>query len=993
MSGPLRIFPAYGLDNSLLTAVLLGLYVRFFFTEWLGWVFSGLVVPGYLGAIVLLRPASAAVIVVEAVLTLLLVRGLSGLLSRLKVGTPVFGRDRFMWLVVASVGVRVLVEAVLAPLLESRLRARLGWDLSDSFGLFGIGLVLVPLLANSCWKPGLVRGSLQQLVCTGITYFLLRGVLATTNLSFANIALSFERIALDFAASPKAYMLLLTGALLASRANLRFGWDTSGVAIPGLLCLGWFAPVRLASTLLEAMLIASAASLFVRLPRVRDWNVEGPRRVVLMFTIGYVIKFLTVAMFGAAWPSFTATDLFGFGYLLPSLLAVKIWQKRNPAQVLLPTLNLSLAGVLVGSLGGYTLMIADTALKTQLAKVTVQGADVRCDADVPLLSEVRMSRARMARTAPNPDAPPVRSWELSTLDGMLRRLRGLTAQGVTSCPHLSAQVRPGTLGLRMQAASSPAGRLYFSLREATDEPDRLRGFGLVAVAAHPTGGPVLIVEQPQRDFNELAALVALADGVSVDALVLGGLPPGLGRGEVTRDRDVPLRVAVDALGGTALTVRVGPSERPHLSALVPNATVRALEAELGPVTRGGLGRATAELVLPQISERTLASALVPKVPRFASSALWLASLQELPPGPSAPRSLVAERLLAEEVVRPLARARLPLDLEALARGVASAANELGFTVSLIDGPTPRLALHGHGEGLLFAPGAGSGGLVQAASRRLGVAELSLLVFERHGAHALLLPTPVPGIEDTGPLARVAAPILALTPPLPDVVLVQSGGPDGPGCAVISDVLGSPAASPLARRLLSSLERMGVGCELHTQFDVVTIDPPRPGIDLLRIRTGGDFVTLHVGPALRERFRPGTLTPAQQLLFARLDVKVLRAPLAQQLQAACSGADTRLAADIPDDLVSDARAFATTRHPALIERLRTRAQESRLELMVVDDELFAEAYLVVRRRHGAAAFTLRQQVSAAVTLRCSGNVADGTRRAQGSGAVRIEVGGP
>ncbi|MFO0577097.1 MAG: poly-gamma-glutamate biosynthesis protein PgsC/CapC [Polyangia bacterium] len=989
----MRIFPAYGLDNSLLTAVLLGLYVRFFFTEWLGWVFSGLVVPGYLGAIVLLRPASAAVIVVEAVLTLLLVRGLSGLLSRLKLGTPVFGRDRFMWLVVASVGVRVLVEAVLAPLLEARLRARLGWDLSDSFGLFGIGLVLVPLLANACWKPGLVRGSLQQLVCTGITYFLLRGVLATTNLSFANIALSFERIALDFAASPKAYMLLLAGALLASRANLRFGWDTSGVAIPGLLCLGWFAPIRMASTLLEALVIASAASLFVRLPRVRDWNVEGPRRVVLMFTIGYVIKFITVAVFGAAWPSFTATDLFGFGYLLPSLLAVKIWQKRNPALVLLPTLSLSLAGVLVGSMAGYGLMLADTALKTQLAKVTVDGPDVRCDADVPLLSEVRMSRARMARTAPGPDAPPVRSWELSSLDGMLRRLRGLTAQGVTSCSHLAAQVRPGTLGLRMQAASSPSGRLYFTLREATDEPDKLRGFGLVAVAAHPTGGPVLVVEQPQRDFSELLAVVALADSVAADALVLGGLPPGLGRGEVARDRDVPLRVAVDALGGAALTVRTGKGERPHLSALVPAATVRALEAELGPISRGGLGRTTAELVLPRPSELTLAGALVPKVPHFASSALWLASLQELPPGPAVARSLVAERLLAEEVVRPLARARLPLDLEELARAVASAASELGFSVSLIDGPSPRVALHGHGEGLLFAPGAGGGGLVQAASRRLGVAELSLAVFEHHGAHALLLPTPAPGVEDTGPLARVAAPILALTPPLPDVVLVQSGGPDGPGCAVISDVLGSPAASPLARRLVSSLEHMGVGCELHTQFDVVTIDPPRPGIDLLRIRTGGDFVTLHVGPALRERFRPGTLSPAQQLLFARLEVKVERAALAHVLQAACSEPDTRLAADLPDDLVSDARAFATTRHPALIERLRTRAQESRLELMVVDDELFAEAYLVVRRRHGAVAFTLRQQVTGAVTLRCHSDVADGTRRAQGSGSVRIEVGGP
>ena len=47
--------------------------------------------------------------------------------------------------------------------------------------------------------------------------------------------------------------------LATARANLRFGWDTSGVAIPGLLCLGWFAPVRLLSTVCEALLIERAS--------------------------------------------------------------------------------------------------------------------------------------------------------------------------------------------------------------------------------------------------------------------------------------------------------------------------------------------------------------------------------------------------------------------------------------------------------------------------------------------------------------------------------------------------------------------------------------------------------------------------------------------------------------------------------------------------------------------------------------------------------------
>src|SRR5262249_3732960 len=153
---------------------------------------------------------------------------------------------------------------------------------------------------------------------------LVRLLALTTNLSLTSLALSFEHVAVDFAASPKAYLLILCGALLASRASLRYGWDTSGVMIPGLLCLGWFAPARLAATLAETLLVAGATALVLRLPRLRDWNVEGPRRVVLVFTVGYFIKLAVAGSGNRFIQGFAVNDLFGIGYLLPSLLAVKI---------------------------------------------------------------------------------------------------------------------------------------------------------------------------------------------------------------------------------------------------------------------------------------------------------------------------------------------------------------------------------------------------------------------------------------------------------------------------------------------------------------------------------------------------------------------------------------------------------------------------------------------------------------------------------------------
>jgi hypothetical protein len=58
--GVLHLFPERGLDQSILVAVLVGIWVLLFFTEVFGWVWAGLVVPGYLARSSLSsrRPAS-----------------------------------------------------------------------------------------------------------------------------------------------------------------------------------------------------------------------------------------------------------------------------------------------------------------------------------------------------------------------------------------------------------------------------------------------------------------------------------------------------------------------------------------------------------------------------------------------------------------------------------------------------------------------------------------------------------------------------------------------------------------------------------------------------------------------------------------------------------------------------------------------------------------------------------------------------------------------
>lgn len=1016
MAGPLRIFPAYGLENAVLTSVLLGLYVRFFFTEWLGWVFSGLVVPGYLAAVFLLRPISGVVILIEGFITFVTVRGLSTLLPLLQVGTSVFGRDRFMWLVVTSVGVRVAVEALLAPWLELRLRERMGWDLSDSFGFFGIGLVLVPLLANACWKPGLVRGSFQQGICTGITFLLLQGLLATTNLNFAHAAQSFEQMVASFGASSKEYLLLLAGALLASRANLRFGWDTSGVLIAGLLCLGWFSPLRLMATVYESLLIALSATLFIRLPYVRDWNIEGPRRVVLLFTIGYLIRYCLIAILGAAAPGFEPRELFGLGYLLPSLLAVKICQRRNPALVLFPALSLSIGGLLLGLSAGYGLLASASVIASRWTASNSSPTVERCESSEPLLSAVRLARVGLRDQPANGEradsapaiakAPRILPADLERFSHMLRKLRALAKKDPTSCAALATEVGPSQLGLKLQAATSPAGRLFYVLSERRTDLDSMRGFGFYAVAAEPRGGPSLVVAHPQRDIRDMTTLVALSDLLSADAVLVGGSAERSLEGDADAIGDqTPLRVALRNLGGPQLRLRTGAVMRPRLSAHLPATINRTLEDRLGPLVYGAHPSDSWELVLPLASEQVLSAPLLPKVehmPDVASFllALTVSYLQPAAP-PNTPASLnspASDLLLAEEVVRPLARAFIPAELSsavtlnALSQEISGAASEFGFTVALIESPHPRIGLFGHGEALLVDPAAQSEALIEVLSRRPGVAELATAIFERQSAHAILISAAKPGTEDSGPLARIAAPILALTPPPPDVILVRAGDATASDCTIVLDMpLSQSVPSELSQRIVATLEDLGVHPELRTQYDFDTSAPPSLRARLLRARNAGSFVTLTIGPNLRDRFRPAALSDAQRHLYSRLGISVVHSTLAEEMADSCLAHPPRKVPAAVDNLVKDARNYAVTRHPALLERLLARAKSSRLRLQVIEDYQLGESFLFFRRQHGSVAVTLRQQVTAPLALSCKDDLVARIRKAQAAGAASIAVG--
>ena len=355
------LFPASVLDNSILTSVLLGLLITWVLQETLGWNFTGLVVPGYLASIFAIQPETGAVVVVEAGMTYGLVYLASELTPTHWPNSRLFGRDRFFALLLASVTIRLAVEGVGLENLSVWL------DRPLSPTLHSMGLLVMPLGANALWRTGMGRGVVRLGVPVLLTYLILTWVLLPyTNLSMTSFELTYEDLAVDFVTSPKAYMLLLAGSWLGSVTNREYGFDYGGIIVPGLLSVCWMWPARVASTFGEAFLVWALLGVLVRLPVVKNANLAGGRLMVLAFVAIYLVKFGLGWLIGLAWPGARIHDLFGFGYLLPTLMGLRMHKHGEPFRFGVPTLVASLTAFLgAGALGYLLAMVLPEEVREQ----------------------------------------------------------------------------------------------------------------------------------------------------------------------------------------------------------------------------------------------------------------------------------------------------------------------------------------------------------------------------------------------------------------------------------------------------------------------------------------------------------------------------------------------------------------------------------------------------------------------------------------------------
>jgi hypothetical protein len=623
--------------------------------------------------------------------------------------------------VVVSVLVRLAVEGTMLPSIVPHA----AWA-------YSIGLVVVPLTANAFWKTGLARGVVQNGVPTLIVYALLRFVLVPhTNLSLAGFHLSIENVGGSFLASPRAYVLLLTGAVLGAIANVRFGWDYGGILVPALMALVLTAPVKLAATLIEALGLVYFVRLLLRSTRVGRWNIEGPRRPVLFFTVDYAFRYSFAALVGRSLPGADVAGLTGLGYLLPTLLAVKVSQKGIAPLVLMPTLT-----VAAGAFGVSTAFAA-VAHRLSTAESEPVVRTVGRAPDDPVLASLWLAGLARVEAAQGDPAPVSTEILVRTANALGR------GEKTPLLPYVDAQ--PLTNGVivvreRFQDLECRAGTPSVLIA-----PGPTPSIRVVAIVSAPLGAPQAALLAGHWLSERLADAVVVAGLEDLNRLATATLPAPYALARELAHADGRSGVVIDVRGATSeslavrLTAQAGRIERvpglmrdleraiPHLSPSTegPFSTGQDIEVDVpASAARAWFGE---ESTAPSLSTGTaLAMAFDDALPIVADP-----SMEDL---------LVLRRL----VLAPLLDVKgIRADSFPLRRAAARAVGyELAGPARLPDGD----------DALLLRPRSGGA----------GVAVLARV----HGTHGLVIEAPHAGRE---PLRALA---LRLTDPLrADAVLL------------------------------------------------------------------------------------------------------------------------------------------------------------------------------------------------------------------------------
>jgi len=353
----INIFPPGYLSHSVIIPVWVGVVVISIFNLRFGWVYSGLIVSGYLTPLLLIKPLSVAVIVIESVVTYIIIYFISEFAGRVGLWTNFFGRDRFFAILLVSVFVRIFFDEYFFPILDQFFIQHYNFSINYNDSLHSFGLIIVALIANQLFKPRLINGLLQLFITTLITFLIVKYIFIDhTNFSMSSIIYMYEDISESILSSPKSYIILLVTAFIASRMNLFYGWDYNGILVPSLLALEWTQPMKIFISFLEAYIIYIMGAIALKLPFFKNASIEGARKTLLFFNLGLLYKIILSIIIIKYFPDYKISDYFAFGYILSTLMAIKMFDKVHPILFTRATIQTSAISIIVATLIGYLLV-------------------------------------------------------------------------------------------------------------------------------------------------------------------------------------------------------------------------------------------------------------------------------------------------------------------------------------------------------------------------------------------------------------------------------------------------------------------------------------------------------------------------------------------------------------------------------------------------------------------------------------------------------------
>jgi len=514
---PLPIFPQGALSSSIITTVWVGVFVIAFFNLRLGWVLSGLVVPGYLVPLFILNPWSAGVIIFEAMITYLIVWIFSEYLSRWAPWCNFFGRDRFFALVLVSVLVRLFFDGWLLPIIGEFLVNHYQVQFDYRNQLHSFGLIIVALMANQVWKTGLIRGLIPLFSSLLITYLIVRfGLMELTNFSISQFGYLYDDLAVSILSAPKAYIIVIITAFIASRMNLHYSWDFNGILIPALLALQWYQPEKILLSFVEAFVILIIAQGVLATPLFKSMTIEGARKLLLFFNISFLYKMVLGYVMLWFMPEENTVDYYAFGYLLATLMAVKMHDKKIVLRMTRATLQISFLGILFASVLGFSMTLLPNLGAVRLpstgSSTYLQRHEQSQLIELIYLDKVFLSQGRLHNSFVDPLPQEIDSFQYGLEDLLSYRQRREPAL-LESASAYFAQVNYETLLVQQR---------YIYLRDTKMQ----RGWGIYVVDLEADESLLLEIPAPLDEWGTMETGAFLFIQMQAKALAIAGSARG-----------------------------------------------------------------------------------------------------------------------------------------------------------------------------------------------------------------------------------------------------------------------------------------------------------------------------------------------------------------------------------------------------------------------------------------------------------------------------------